>query len=63
MPGTLVGYLVKVGDTVEDGQPVLTLEAMKMENQLPAPRAGKVAALGPEVGSTVARGDTLLILE
>ncbi|MCB1154315.1 biotin/lipoyl-binding protein, partial [bacterium] len=62
MPGTVLGYLVKEGDTVEAGQPVVTLEAMKMENQLPAPAAGKVVSVACESGATVAKGDQLLVI-
>lgn len=63
MPGTLLKYMVAEGDSVKEGQPVLTLEAMKMENQLPAPRAGKVVKLPLTPPSSVAKGDVLLILE
>jgi pyruvate carboxylase subunit B len=63
MPGTILAYLVSVGDDVIAGQPVVTLEAMKMENKLPAPRDGKVASLGPDKGASVANGDTLIVFE
>ncbi|MBZ0274269.1 acetyl-CoA carboxylase biotin carboxyl carrier protein subunit [bacterium] len=63
MPGTLIGYLVKEGDDVVEGQPVVVLEAMKMENQLQAPKGGKVAELGPKPGSAVKRGQRLLVIE
>ena len=40
MPGTILDVKVKVGDTVEAGTVVCVLEAMKMENEIPAPKAG-----------------------
>lgn len=63
MPGTLVRYDVKEGDVVKAGQTVVILEAMKMENALPAPCDGTVAALGSAPGSTVTRGDVLLVIQ
>jgi pyruvate carboxylase subunit B len=45
MPGILLRYLVQVGQAVTQGDPVLVLEAMKMENTLPAPVSGTVRAL------------------
>jgi biotin carboxyl carrier protein len=45
IPGRLIKLLVKVGDAVSAGQTMVVLEAMKMENELPAPRAGHVAEL------------------
>ena len=42
MPGTILDILVKKGDAVEDGQVLLMLEAMKMENEIMAPQAGTV---------------------
>jgi oxaloacetate decarboxylase alpha subunit/pyruvate carboxylase subunit B len=62
MPGTIVRYLVQVGDAVKAGQTVVILEAMKMENALPAPADGVVAALGPAAGANVKRGDALVVL-
>lgn len=43
MPGTLVSLNIKEGDMVVEGQEVAVVEAMKMQNQLRAPRAGRVA--------------------
>jgi pyruvate carboxylase subunit B len=62
MPGTLLAYMVNAGDNVTEGQPLLKLEAMKMENQLPSPRSGTVIFLGPEPGSPVAKGEFLLAI-
>jgi biotin carboxyl carrier protein len=50
MPGKLVKLLVKVGDAVTAGQGVAVVEAMKMENELKAGRAGKVSAITASEG-------------
>ena len=63
MPGMIVKYLVKAGDTVNQGDTVVILEAMKMENALTAPRAGKVQATKFASGDTVAKGAVLCIIE
>jgi biotin carboxyl carrier protein len=63
MPGLVVRLLAREGDTVQAGQPVVILEAMKMENALPAPIAGKVKSLLKAAGSTVKRGETLAVIE
>ncbi|RPJ69782.1 MAG: pyruvate carboxylase subunit B [Acidobacteria bacterium] len=63
IPGLILKYLVKVGDEVKAGDPVVVLEAMKMQNNLPAPRAGRVASLAFKAGDNVNRGDILLTLE
>src|SRR5262245_13899978 len=63
MPGKVSRILVKPGDTVSEGQPLLVIEAMKMENEVSAPFAGKVASVPVEAGSTVEVGTELLILE
>ncbi len=54
---------IKVGDTVTEGQTVLSIEAMKTMNQIPAPRAGTVKRILIEDGSPVEFGAPLLILE
>jgi biotin carboxyl carrier protein len=63
MPGVVVRHAVKEGDAVKRGQPVLVLEAMKMENTLPAPIDGVVKSLIAPVGATVARGEALALIE
>jgi pyruvate carboxylase subunit B len=62
MPGILLRYLVQVGQAVTQGDPVLVLEAMKMENTLPAPVSGTVRALPVETGTTVSRGTVLAVI-
>lgn len=54
---------IKVGDMVEEGQTLLIIEAMKTMNQIPAPRAGRVARILVEDGSPVEFGAPLVILE
>ena len=62
MPGLILRHEVEVGDTVQAGQAVLVLEAMKMENSLPAPVAGSVRSLPFDVGDKVSRGDVLAVI-
>ena len=62
MPGLILRHEVEVGDTVQAGQAVLVLEAMKMENSLPAPVAGSVRSLPFGVGDKVSRGDVLAVI-
>jgi acetyl-CoA carboxylase biotin carboxyl carrier protein len=54
---------VKVGDTVDEGQTILIIEAMKTMNQIAAPRAGRVKRILVEDGSPVEFGAPLMILE
>ncbi len=63
MAGKIVKYLVEVGDQVTQGQGVVIVEAMKMENELKAHRDGTVASLGADAGSAVEVGETLLRIE
>jgi acetyl-CoA/propionyl-CoA carboxylase biotin carboxyl carrier protein len=63
MQGTIVQVLVEVGATVEVGQAVLVLEAMKMENQINATRAGTVSEIRVAAGDSVGTGDVLAIIE
>lgn len=62
MPGLLVAYRVKVGDTVTAGQPVAVVEAMKMQNELLARRGGVVSELMATEKSSVSAGQPLLKL-
>ncbi len=63
MPGTVVRVLVAEGDEVEEGQLLLVLEAMKMEQPFSAPHAGRVRSLPFEEGSLVPGGAVLVGLE
>lgn len=62
MPGTVLKVNVKVGDTVTEGQAVVVLEAMKMENEIAAPASGVVASVNVSQGATVNTGDVLITL-
>ena len=59
MPGRVVAVLVAEGETVRAGQGVVVLEAMKMENAIAAPFAGRVETVGCAVGDLVAKGAVL----
>lgn len=63
MPGRVVRVLVSVGDTVTAGQGCVVIEAMKMQNELKAPKAGVIASLSAAVGDAVPGGATLLMIE
>jgi oxaloacetate decarboxylase alpha subunit/pyruvate carboxylase subunit B len=62
MPGMIVKYLKNVGDAVKEGETLLVLEAMKMENALPAPATGVVKALNFGSGDSVKKGDVLAVV-
>lgn len=62
MQGTVVSVLVAVGDTVEAGQTVCVIEAMKMENRVATERAGVVAEVLVEPGDTVGAGDAVVVV-
>jgi biotin carboxyl carrier protein len=63
MPGKIIRVLVAEGDAVVEGTVVCILEAMKMENELKAPKAGKVGALFVEPGQDVESGTVLAEIE
>jgi biotin carboxyl carrier protein len=63
LPGLVVAVNVAEGDEVEAGAALLTLEAMKMQNEVRSPRAGRIAALGVAPGQPVATGVLLLRIE
>ena len=63
MPGRVVRVLVEVGETVEAGQGLVVVEAMKMQNEMKAPRSGIIKQIKIEGGMAVATGDVLLIME
>ena len=63
MPGVVVETLVEVGDEVAEGQPLLILEAMKMQNEILAPGPGIVAQYHIEPGQAVASGEKLVELK
>ena len=63
MSGTVVAVMVKPGDSVEKGAPLVVLEAMKMEHTIAAPTAGVVVAVNYGVGDRVAEGADLVDVE
>jgi acetyl-CoA/propionyl-CoA carboxylase, biotin carboxylase, biotin carboxyl carrier protein len=63
MQGTIVKVLVAQGDTVEPGQALLVLEAMKMENHINAEGGGTVKEVRVAAGDTVGTGDVLIVIE
>ena len=63
IPGRVLSVDVADGDTVEAGQRVLVVEAMKMQNELRSPRAGTIRGVAVGPGQTVELGDVLLVVE
>ncbi len=62
MPGTILEIKVAVGTEVKEGQPVAVLEAMKMENDIPAAITGKVVSITAKKGDSVQTGDVILTI-
>ena len=62
MPGVVVKLLVSPGESVDEGQALLILEAMKMQNEIAAPQASRVQAVHVREGQAVASGARLLTL-
>lgn len=62
IPGRVVAVSVGPGDDVEAGQQILVVEAMKMQNELRAPREGSVERVGVAVGDTIEVGDLLVVI-
>jgi biotin carboxyl carrier protein len=60
LPGLVVRVLVDPGDAVAAGEPLITLEAMKMQNEIRAPRDGRVSEVAVAAGQAIA-GGTLLV--
>jgi biotin carboxyl carrier protein len=63
MPGKVVRVLVAPGDAVAPGQGIAVVEAMKMQNEMKASRAGRVASVPAREGATVAAGEVLATIE
>ncbi len=62
IPGRIMEISVAVGDAVAAGQQLLVVEAMKMQNELRAPRAGTVERIVPGIGDTIDLGDLLVVI-
>ena len=63
MPGRVIRVLVDPGQEVAAEEGLIVVEAMKMQNEMKAPRAGRVAAVKTLAGATVSAGDILLVIE
>lgn len=63
MPGLVVKVLVEAGAEAASGQPLVVLQAMKMENELSLPDAGTVQSVRVAAGQTVDQGELLVVLE
>jgi biotin carboxyl carrier protein len=63
MPGKIVKILAGTGEAVSEGQPVLVLEAMKMQNEVKAPQSGRILRIGPRPGENVETGALLFVME
>jgi biotin carboxyl carrier protein len=63
MPGRIVSVLVKPGDEVVHHQGLVVVEAMKMENELKSPKAGKIVEVRVSAGQTVEKGELLVVIE
>ena len=62
MPGTILEVKVSAGQTVKKGDVICVLEAMKMENDIPAPCDGVIASINVQKGASVAAGDVIASL-
>lgn len=63
MPGKVVRILVAAGDTVQKGDGVVVVEAMKMQNELKSPKDGTIADIRVAEGDTVSSGDILIVID
>jgi pyruvate carboxylase subunit B len=63
MPGVIVEVLVKIGDEIKAGAPVLITEAMKMETEIQAAISGKIAAIHVAKGDSVTPDETLVEIQ
>jgi biotin carboxyl carrier protein len=63
LPGVILQIKVNVGDEVKRGQVLMVLEAMKMENNIPSDRDGKVVAINVSKGDSILEGTDLIVIE
>ena len=63
MPGKIVRVLTAAGTEVEAGAGIVVVEAMKMQNEMKSPKAGRVVAVNVKEGATVNGGDVLAVIE
>ena len=62
IPGLISKLLVAEGDKVAKDQPLLTLDAMKLENEIPSPKAGVVKSVAVKAGAKVDKGQVLVVV-
>lgn len=62
LPGTVLRLTKAAGDTVAAGEVVMIVESMKMENEVVAPEAGKIASISVAVGASINTGDVLFTM-
>ena len=63
MPGKVIRVLVAPGDAVEEGQGLVVVEAMKMQNEMKSPKAGRVVEVRARTDATVGAGEILVVVE
>ena len=63
MPGKVIRVLVAPGDAVEEGQGLVVVEAMKMQNEMKSPKAGRVAEVRARADARVGAGEILVVVE
>jgi biotin carboxyl carrier protein len=63
MPGKVVRIIAAVGDTVQKGDGVIVVEAMKMQNEMKSPKDGTIVEIKAAEGDTVGAGDVLVVIE
>jgi biotin carboxyl carrier protein len=63
MPGKVIRVLVAPGDVVEEGQGLVVVEAMKMQNEMKSPKAGRVTEIRARADATVGAGEILVVVE
>ena len=63
MPGKIIKVLVQEGESVQEGQAVLILEAMKMQNEIKSPQSGQIVRIVPREGESVETGALLFSVD
>jgi len=63
MPGRVVKVYIREGEEVKEGQAVLVLEAMKMQNEIKSPQSGRIITISPKAGDSVETGSLLFSVE